>query len=80
MFFLFERSLVEREMNMKFTQVPTGYDIRTQLIPVIKITKVAKIYFKNTSGTGPNASQSAENLAKHFEIWGEHPHQFQKVS
>ena len=64
--FLFERSLVEREMNMKFAQVPGNYDIRTQLIPVTKITKVSKIYFKNISGSGPNASLSADNLAKHF--------------
>ena len=33
MFFLFERSLAERELSIKLAQTKTSFDIRTQMIP-----------------------------------------------
>lgn len=66
LFFLFERSLVEREQSIKLSAMPTSFDIRTKHIPCKQALKIAKVYFQNISGSGPNASMSAENLSTHF--------------
>ena len=66
LFFLFERSLVEREQSIKLSAMPTSFDIRTKHIPCKQALKIAKVYFQNISGSGPNASMSAENLSNHF--------------
>ena len=66
LFFLFERSLTERELSIKLASMPTNFDIRTKLIPVVKITKIAKVYFSNITGSGPNSAMSADNLSNHF--------------
>jgi hypothetical protein len=66
LFFLFERSLVERELSIKLSAMPNNFDIRTKLIPSSKVLKIAKVYFQNISGSGPNSDLGADNLSNHF--------------
>lgn len=65
MFFLFERSLAERELSIKITAAKNNYDIRQQMIPQGKIQKIAKVYFQNVSGSD-GMFNNADVLATHF--------------
>lgn len=65
MFFLFERSLAERELNIKLALTKNSFDIRTQMIPQAKAHKIAKIYFQNVSMNDTGFSNS-DNLASQF--------------
>ena len=65
MFFLFERSLAERELNMKLALTKNSFDIRSQMIPQAKAHKIAKIYFQNVS-MGETGLSNSENLASQF--------------
>ena len=65
MFFLFERSLAERELCIKLANRELNFDIRSQFISVHKLEKIAKVYFSNVSGN-LNDPTSAESLTAHF--------------
>ena len=52
MFFLFARSLVERELNLKLSTTPNSFDIRSLMISHKKVHKIAKVYFENIAGGG----------------------------
>lgn len=47
MFYLFARSLVERELSIKLNNTPASFDIRTLKLKQSKIGKIAKVYFEN---------------------------------
>jgi len=52
MFYLYVRSLAEREMSIVITKLPSSQDIRSIKIPVAKALKIAKIYFQNALNAG----------------------------
>jgi hypothetical protein len=64
MFFLFGRSLAERELRIKLATLKNNFDIRQQFIPTAKIEKISKIYFSNVAGSGDFTD--ADILASHF--------------
>ena len=66
MFFLFERSLAEQELSLKFNNTLHNFDIRIKMIPQAKILKIAKIYFQNVAGGGERDPKVVESLAQHF--------------
>lgn len=45
MFYLFERSLAERELSIKLAHMKNNVDFRTQMIPQSKVQKISKVYF-----------------------------------
>lgn len=47
MFYLFARSLLEREMNIKLANMPVSFDIRQFKISHKKVYKIALVYFEN---------------------------------
>ena len=53
-------------MSIKLAAMPLNFDIRTKHISTTKILKIAKVYFQNISGSGPNSAASADNLSNHF--------------
>lgn len=68
MFYLFARSLVERELSIKLNNTPASFDIRTLKLKQSKIGKIAKVYFENIAH-GPElglSPVSADNLSQHF--------------
>jgi len=66
MFFLFARSLTERELQIKLTSMPVSFDITQLKINKKKVLKIAKVYFENIAGETEQAKTTAENLANHF--------------
>jgi hypothetical protein len=52
MFFLFARSLVERELQVKLTNMPLSFDIRQLKINHKKVFKIALVYFENIAESG----------------------------
>lgn len=50
MFYLFARSLVERELLIKMGNLPNGTDLRQLKISKKSVVKIAKIYFDNIAG------------------------------
>lgn len=66
MFFLFARSLTERELRIKYTNMPVSFDITQLKIHKTKVLKIGKIYFENIAGDTDQAGSTAENLANHF--------------
>lgn len=66
MFFLFARSLTERELRIKYTNMAISFDITQLKIHKTKVSKIAKIYFENIAGDSDQAAATAENLANHF--------------
>lgn len=63
MFFLFARSLVERELNIKLGATPNNFDIRTLKISQKKIHKIAKVYFENIAGGEQLSQHTSDSLA-----------------
>ena len=68
MFFLFARSLAERELSIKLAAMGTSFDIKTQMISKIHVLKISKIYFQNITGDldRPNNQRATDNLSNHF--------------
>lgn len=50
MFYLFARSLVERELSIKLSTTPANFDVRKLKIKVNKVAKIAKVYFDHVAG------------------------------
>jgi len=65
-FFLFERSLAERELSLKLSHMPNNFDIRKQMIGAQRMQKIAKVYFQNISQTDEQESKVIDNLTSHF--------------
>lgn len=61
MFYLFMRSIAEKELNFVITRIVTG-DIRSIKMPIAKCYKLAKIYAMNSAGDG-NDPTFIDNLA-----------------
>lgn len=68
MFFLFARSLAERELSIKLAAMATNFDIKSQMIHKKHVLKISKIYFQNITGDigGPNNQHATDNLSNHF--------------
>jgi hypothetical protein len=45
LFFLYVRSLAERELAILIPKIPSSQDIRSVQLSLAKCTKIAKIYF-----------------------------------
>ena len=56
MFFLFARSLSERELRIKLATFKINFDVRQQFISTQKIEKIANIYFSNVAGGNDGGS------------------------
>lgn len=68
MFYLYSRSLAERELNIKLKDMPQDFDVRTKMISKIKVVKISKVYFQNISGGGMHSPEHTDALVNHFVL------------
>lgn len=71
MFFLFARSLIERELNIKLANTLVSFDIRQLKISHKKVHKIALVYFENIADGdiklfNEQHQSNPKNLANHF--------------
>jgi len=70
LFFLYVRSLAERELAIMITKIPSSQDIRHVQLSLAKCLKISKIYFSNVLAVQEDGqetvSQDADFAASRF--------------
>ena len=63
LYFLYVRSLAERELSIPIVKLPSSQDIRSLKISSKKCYKIAKIYFENVLAISHEVQQETQKLS-----------------
>ena len=62
LYFLYVRSLAEKELSMLIPKLPSNQDIRSVKISTKKCYKIAKIYFENVLAISSETNHETQHL------------------